>query len=312
MSLFIFVRERIVPINAVIALSITLSLILDFLAPKAPFLAWVSYALAVVVLLVMLAELIKPVAVSRWLENSTQGAGAVLKKMWMGQRPAWRSPAWQTAALLTIAVLILGQVSKARAQEGGWLASRFAGVANAQAAWLDLKKDTEAIKEGMNELRVLGKYHDANHALGNGDVGAIKSFMDKGQPLPPANTATDYTLASGLSHKRPDRLELLALYVKDGFDINQRGKSLDLMAATPKASADKLEAWGKTNGIRYHPLNCEMTLLHVATITADVEAVKWLIERGASNEAGAYCMDGKGGKSKPFTVVEISRFLTTK
>lgn len=39
MSLFTFVRERIVPINAVIALSITLSLILDFLAPKAPFLA---------------------------------------------------------------------------------------------------------------------------------------------------------------------------------------------------------------------------------------------------------------------------------
>lgn len=86
--------------------------------------------MAGLVLLVMLAELIKPEAVSRWLEDSTQGAGAVLKKMWMGQRPAWRSPAWQTAALLTVAVLILGQVSKARAQEGGWLASRFAGVAN--------------------------------------------------------------------------------------------------------------------------------------------------------------------------------------
>lgn len=309
MSLFTFVRERIVPINAVIGLSITLSLILDFLAPKAPFLAWVSYALAVVVLLVMLAELIKPEAVSRWLENATQGAGAVLKKMWMGQRPAWRSPAWQTAALLAVAVLILGQVSKARAQEGGWLASRFTGVANAQAAWLDLKKDTETIKEGMNELRVLGKYHDANHALGNGDVGAIRAFMDKGQPLPPANTATDYALASGLSHKRPDRLELLALYVKDGFDINQRGKSLDLMETTPKAIAEKLEAWGKASGIRYHPLNCELTLMHVATITGDEEAIKWLTDHGASSQAVAYCIDGKGGKSKPFVAADLANAL---
>ena len=208
-----------------------------------------------------------------------------------------------------MAVLILGQVSKARAQEGGWLASRFAGVANAQAAWLDLKKDTEAIKVGMNELRVLGKYHDANHALGNGDVGAIRAFMDKGQSLPPANTATDFTLASGLSHKRPDRLELLALYVKDGFDINQRGKSLDLVAATPKATAEKLEAWGKASGIRYHPLNCELTLLHVATITADTDATKWLIEHGARQDAQGVCKNTSGRISRPFTVAEIARAL---
>lgn len=312
MSLFVFVRERIVPINAVIALSVTLSLVLDFLAPKAPYLAWFSYALAGVVLACMLAELVAPVWVGQWLDRSSKGASGLIKRLWMGYRPAWRSPAWQAVAVVTCSVLVLGQVSKAKAAEGGILASQFSSIQGAQAAWLDLKKDTQAIKEGMNELRVLGKYHDANHALSNGDVGAVKAFMEKGQPLPLANTTTDYTLASGLSHKRPDRFELLALYVKDGFDINQRGKSLDLMEATPKATAEKLEAWGKAGGIRYHPLNCELTLLHVATITADTEAVKWLLAHGASSEAGAYCMDSKGGKSKPFSINEIQNLLRSK
>jgi hypothetical protein len=36
---FVFICERIVPINAVIAISTSLALILDFLAPKAPYLA---------------------------------------------------------------------------------------------------------------------------------------------------------------------------------------------------------------------------------------------------------------------------------
>ena len=313
MSLSTFVRERIVPINAVIALSVTLSLVLDFLAPKAPYLAWFSYALAGLVLACMLAELVAPVWVGHWLDRSSKGASGLLKRLWMGYRPAWRSPAWQAVAVVTCSVLVLGQVSKAKAAEGGILASQFSSLQGVQAAWLDLKKDTQAIKQGVDEINAKvdglksdGTYYDAANAIQNGDVAAAKAFMDKGQPLPPANTAKDYTLASGLSHKRPDRFELLALYVKDGFDINQRGKSLDLMEATPKATAEKLDAWGKANGIRYHPLNCELTLLHVATITADTEAVKWLTEHGASNEAGAYCMDGKGNKSKPFTATELS------
>lgn len=313
MSLFTFVRERIVPINAVIALSVTLSLVLDFLAPKAPYLAWFSYALAAVVLACMAAELIAPVWVGQWLDRSTKGASGLLKRLWMGYRPAWRSPAWQAVAVVTCGVLVLGQVSKAKAAEGGILASQFSGVSNLQAALFDLKKDTQAIKQGVDEinakvddLKAFGKYHDAAHALNSGDAVALKGFMAKGEPLPPANTANDFALASGMSYRLAGRLELLDLYVKNGFDINQRGRVLALATdTTPKDTADKLEAWSKANGIRYHPLNCELTLLHVATLTADGEAVKWLTEHGASNEARAYCMDGNGGKSKPFTVAEL-------
>ena len=317
MSLFTFVRERIVPINAVIALSVTLSLVLDFLAPKAPYLAWLSYTLAGVVLACMLAELIAPVWVGQWLDRSTKGASGLLKRLWMGYRPAWRSPAWQAVAVVTCSVLILGQVSKAKAAQGGILASQFSSLQSIQATWIDLKKDTQAIKQGVDEinakvdgLKTFGTYYDAAHAIQNGDVAAAKAFMEKGQPLPPANISTDYILASGLSHKRADRFELLALYVKDGFDINQRGKPLDLATYTmPKAAADKLTAWGKSKGLPYRPQDCEMTLLHVATITADKEAIDWLLKHGASNEAKAVCLDWKGNKSKSFTVTELASAL---
>jgi hypothetical protein len=315
MSLFLFVRERIVPINAVIALSLSLSLALDFLAPKAPYLAWLSYALAGVVLACMAAELIAPVWVGHWLDRSTKGAPGLFKRLWMGYRPAWRSPAWQAVAVITCGVLVLGQVSKAKAAEGGILASQFPSVSSLQAALLDLKKYTQAIKQGVDELnakvddlKAFGKYYDAAHALNSGDVVALQAFVAKGEPLPPANTANDYSLASGMSYKRAGRLELLGLYVKDGFDINQRGRPLALAVdTTPKHTADKLDAWGKATGTLYGALRCELTLLHVAIITTDHEAIKWLVEHGAKWETQGFCYaNGLNGKrAKPFTAKEI-------
>ena len=314
MSLFTFIRERIVPINAVIALSVTLSLALDFLAPKAPYLAWLSYGLAALVLLCMAAELIAPFRVRRWLDSSSESLLDPIKRLWMGQRHAWRSPAWQTVAAVTATVLVLGQVSKAKASDGGILVSQFPQMSNIQAVWLDLKKDNQAIKSAVkevsdkvDELKTAGKYENAGEALQNGDYAAVKAFLAKGDPLPPANTTLDYTLASGMSYKRAGRLELLGLYVKDGFDINQRGKPLILGAhTTPKETADKLAAWGKATGIPYQPMSCELTLLHVATVTADKEAIDWLLGHGARKDTQAACLDGMGRKTRPFTVVELA------
>ena len=317
MSLVTFIKERIVPINAVIALSVTLSLALDFLAPKAPYLAWLSYGLAALVLLCMAAELIAPIRVGRWLGRSSQGLLNPIKRLWMGYSPAWRSPAWQAVAAVTATVLVLGQVSKAKAADGGILASQFPQMSNLQAVWLDLKKDNQAVKaavkevsDKVDELKTAGKYENAGEALQNGDYAAVKAFLAKGDPLPPANTTLDYTLASGMSYKRAGRLELLGLYAKDGFDINQRGKPLILGAyTTPKDTADKLAAWGKAKGIPYQPMSCELTLLHVATVTADKEAIDWLLKHGASKDAQAVCLDGMGRKTRPFTVVELASVL---
>lgn len=139
----------------------------------------------------MLAELIPPVWVGHWLDRSSKGAAGLLKRLWMGHRPVWRSPAWQTAAVVVLSAMVLGQVSKAKAAEGGILASQFASIQGIQAAWLDLKKDTEAIKikvdevgKKVEEINTISKYENASDALQNGDLASLKAFIAKGA-LPP-------------------------------------------------------------------------------------------------------------------------------
>ena len=53
MRIYDFVREHVIPFNSVIAMAITVAAVLDFLAPQAPYLAWLSYVLAAMVLLAM-------------------------------------------------------------------------------------------------------------------------------------------------------------------------------------------------------------------------------------------------------------------
>ena len=152
-SLFEFIRERLVPINAVIAFSVTIAAILDFFAPKAPYLAWLSYGLASIVLVAMLAEIITPSKVNIWLENSAQGVFSIFKRMWMGYRPVWHSPIWQVCTLVATIVLILGQVSQAKADSGGFIASKFSTVANLQSILFEVKNDLNAIKESLKNVK---------------------------------------------------------------------------------------------------------------------------------------------------------------
>ena len=315
-TLFEFIRERIVPINAVIALSVTLALILDFFAPKAPYLAWISYGLAALVMSAMLAELLAPAFVGRWLERTTQGTPSLIKRMWMGQRPVWRSPAWQTSLVVMVVVLILGQVSKAKAGSGGFMASQFPSIADAQAALFDLKKDTQAIKEAVKEIQTSGKYEGAGDALQAGDLGALKAFIGRGQPLPPANTVGDFTLASGFSYKRADRFDLMALYLSRGFDINERGTPLILSAYTmPKTTDKKLSAWWmKKTGTPFFVQSCEFTLLQVATITDDKEGYVWLVEHGANPLINGGCkpLINGHGKSIAFTTAQVGEVVNFK
>ena len=53
MRIYEFVKEHVIPFNSVIAMAITVAAVLDFLAPQAAYLAWLSYALAGLVLLAM-------------------------------------------------------------------------------------------------------------------------------------------------------------------------------------------------------------------------------------------------------------------
>jgi hypothetical protein len=194
-TLFEFVRERIVPINAIITLSITFSVVLDFFAPKAPYLAWFSYGIAFLVLVCMIAEVLFPEKVTKFLDESRFILSGTLKFLWMGRRPAWHSPAWQALALITLIVLVLGQVSKANAATGGFIATNFPDISKAQVILLKLdqhlgevheelktiKKETSADprKELIN-LGVKFNEHEFEAAVAASDLRAIRLFIDAG------------------------------------------------------------------------------------------------------------------------------------
>lgn len=53
MRIYEFVKEHVIPFNSVIAMAVTVAAVLDFLAPQAAYLAWLSYELAGLVMLAM-------------------------------------------------------------------------------------------------------------------------------------------------------------------------------------------------------------------------------------------------------------------
>ena len=56
MRIYEFVREHVIPFNSVSAMAVTVAAVTVCLAPQAPYLAWLSYALATMVLLAMVLE----------------------------------------------------------------------------------------------------------------------------------------------------------------------------------------------------------------------------------------------------------------
>lgn len=86
-----FVRDHVSPVNTVIFSSVTLAGILDFLAPRAPFLAWVSYALAGLVILAMVLE----VRAQRSGTTDKSWYVRALGRLRQPPGPLWKSPAWQ-------------------------------------------------------------------------------------------------------------------------------------------------------------------------------------------------------------------------
>jgi hypothetical protein len=328
MTLFTFVRERIVPINAVIAISATLALVLDFISPKAPYLAWVSYGLCGIVLACMALELIAPEKVNTWLKTPAQGLSKQCQRLWMERRPVWNSPAWQALALVAAVATVIGSASKARAYEGGLLASTFPAVRNYQASFSSLQDALDDLNKKIDGAQ-FGGIKDAAEALSTGDFQSLQRFLKKGEPLPNANATGEYALAVGLAAKKKDRLEILSLYAKDGFDINQSGV-IGPLASFPKANSDKLDTWsikqkgdGKDNSghitvFKSTPrdadnvfiLSCvELTLLEVAIINNDKEATEWLLKNGADKTAKRKCKSMTGRNKRDISAEIVASVL---
>lgn len=192
-TLFEYVREILVPINAVFVFSNGVVIALDLMAPQGAYLQALGILMAVFVVGLMIAERFAPEQVGRWLDRPAQGLIQVLKTIWMRQRPIWRSPTWLMAILITVTVIFLGQVSKAKAETGGILATHFESFAYVQQHIFDIKTDLKEIKEQLKsvkketsedprkELTNLGikwQENDFEDAVQRSDLKVLKLFVD--------------------------------------------------------------------------------------------------------------------------------------
>lgn len=300
-----FVRDHVSPVNTVIFSSVTVAGILDFLAPRAPFLAWVSYALAGLVILAMVLEV-------RALRSGTTDKSwyvRALGRLRQPPGPLWKSPAWQVFGIVVVIALVLGQASKARADSGGLIASAAPSVRNVQTLLLGVQQDTQHIRATVDNMApkvdaiqasvgtMEAMLKEPRDYLGEGDYPYLQKLVASGKKLP----QDQWMLLLGLNQKRPDRFELLRLYMDQGLDIRQSMPVLSNVVLGSRINdlptlrnLEKLDAWAKKRtqlpsiGIAFV---CErMDLLAYAYIADDKPLAEWLIKEGLNPQHEYPCM----------------------
>ena len=294
------------PFNAVIVMSMTAAAVLDFLAPQAPYLAWVSYALAALVLLAMALE----VRALRF--GATSGAWYVqlLARLRPPPGPLWKAPAWQVVAIIAAIALALGQASRARADSGGLIASLAPNLRNVQMLLLGIKEDTQRIQATLDGMDTkVDSIHasvgsleaallDPSEYLARGDYPFLRQHVAAGKRLP----RDSRPLLSGLNQKRDDRFDLLRLYMEHEFDIREPVGFEYLLTTTDDVptlkNIKKLNAWGsKLLGLNDPKIGAfvlmsscpTMDLLAYAYIAQDKPLADWLIQQGLNPKAQYPC-----------------------
>ncbi len=200
-TLFEFVRERIVPINAVFVFSGGLVMALDFVAPKGAYLQAVGIGLATLFVLLMIVDLVFHDTVQRWLDRPAIGLIRLVKGLWMGQSKIWKSAAWQFAIAISVLIVGLGAYSQAKAETGGILASQFESVAALQKNLLGIQMDLQDIKQTLKNVKQETS-SDPRKELVNLGVQFTENDFDK------AVAQND--------------LRALALFVQDPITLNER------------------------------------------------------------------------------------------
>ncbi len=307
MRIYEFVSKHVMPFNAVIVMSMTVAAVLDFLAPRAPFLAWVSYVLAAMVLLAMALEV-------RAQRPGVMGGAwyvQLLGRLRAPPGPLWKSPAWQVIGIIAAIALVLGQASRARADSGGLIASAAPNLRNVQVLLLGLKEDTRRIQATLDGMDT--KVDSIHASVGSleaalmkepieylmeGDYPFLQKLAASGKRLPRNKGA----LLVGLNQKRDDRFDLLRLYMEHEFDIREPVGFEYLVTTTDDVptlkNIKKLNAWGsKLLGLddpkigAFALLNScpTMDLLAYAYIAQDKPLVDWLIQQGLNPKAQYPC-----------------------
>lgn len=299
-----FVRDHVSPVNTVIFSSLTVAGILDFWRSEHRFLSWLSYVLAGLVLLAMMLEV-------RALRPGTTGNAwyaRVLARLREPPGPLWKSPAWQVFAIVIGIALVLGQASKARADSGGLIASAAPSVRTVQMVLLGVQQDTQHIRATVDTMApkvdaiqasvgtMESMLKEPRDYLGEGDFPYLQKLVASGKKLP----QDQWMLLLGLNQKRPDRFDLLRLYVDHGLDIRQSmpvfsnvvlGSRIDDMPTL--RNLDRLDAWAakrtQMRGVGLAFVCDRMDLLAYAYIAEDKALADWLVQQGLNPQQQCPC-----------------------
>jgi hypothetical protein len=333
LDIFQFMRERILPVHVVIAMSVGIAFSLDFCAPKGPFLAWLSYGLTAILLCVILLEYTMISRVRSWRASRSSRLSSSLQKLWMGESYAWQSPAWQAIAMMTLVILGLGQISRGQQDEGGILGGRFIIIANAQEKLFGINLDPKTAATRMSEINQqihdFGKaahFRSSSDALSKGSWSGLQQFLQAGNPLPDAIRVYGgssyvksevYELAEGLAHHQQGRINILEAYLKAGWDMNTASRIPLIERHLSKLIANTANQWINERSIDVHPYKpgklklelgrCKLSLLDVAILTKDHIAIDWLIKNGSDPDTIKMCVTATTEFS--FTSRQLARQL---
>ena len=311
-----FIREHLVPINNIVLLAGSVVAALDFLAPRLSIVPKIVFGATGGLSILLLLAAFTPGLLNR--------AVAALLRATEG-RSLRSSPPWQISVAMLSLITLLGAVSIAKANTGGFIASSSETLSSWQSSLLGLQKTTAEIKLGTEQanrkLDAIGTKLDAATFAGDNcpdidcavGMGASKATLEKfvarGARLPTEPHAFGAAIDRLSKSRNPARIDTVAVYLgsKAIIDINapaaivSRFEQPELAAIATQLPADMRgrvsEMFGSRGG-------CDRSggvrLTELAALNADRELYEWLVARGADPKLpNKWCKAGPF--SAPFT-----------
>ena len=222
-----FVGDHLAVVNAIVAAAGAAVGAMDFLAPKLSVFPAMVYTGTGLLLALMIAAAIAPVAITKLfgLHGFSSRSNDNL--------PLWRRPVWQFGVAILLMITALGFASVARASEGGFLASKFSEAKRWQASLLSLEADSQEIKRGVaaanGKLDRLTAAVDPDLAAdrcadlecavtGGASPQAVRKLFDKGVKTSGNPLYDGALLVEAVLSSAPGRFEVIDLLVQHGID----------------------------------------------------------------------------------------------
>lgn len=308
--MYAFVKDHLLPVNAVLVLATLVAGALDFMRKTYPSLGLTVYVIATGLAVLVLVAGLVPV------KHKDAAVGDTMERL--GRRPGWR-------VVVTLMALItcMGWASYATAGQRGLLAEASPIVAGWQDALFSVQAGVNQVNESIDKVR---KKLDTRTFAGDNcptldcavAMGAseqtLRRFIDQGAKLP-TEPAMFGSSINRLSKSRNEvRMDTLAVYLETRAlsDINARAGRVaihepDQLKTIAAQLAPALRP--RVSEIFMGRTACglpSLRLTEIAALNGDKPLYDWLVARGADPSLpNQWCKNGPF--AAPFTAAELMR-----